>query len=92
MSARGFWDDTECCRRATLGYLKFVLENKVFLLKRRNGEKHYEAMENISRIPDHAFTPKQMSYVDCVYEMVMKQMGFPSYVGQKSKYGINLRA
>jgi len=84
-------DDMEYYRRSSSEKLKFIFQNKEHLLKRRNGEKHYKAMQEIAQFPNHNFRPKQMSYIDDVYEMVMAQLGLPSYRGQKSKYGINLK-
>ncbi len=91
MSKRNFHDDTEQTNRAAREYLNFIFANSKHLLKRRNGLKHLKAMESISKVLNDNFSPKQKSYIDSVYEMVMKELGFPSYRGQKSKYGINLK-
>ena len=91
MSKSLFHDDTAQTNRAARQYLKFIFANKKYLLKRRNGKKHLEAMESISKVLNDNFSPKQKSYIDSVYEMVMKGLGFPSYKGQKSKYGVNLK-
>jgi len=91
MSKAQFHDDTDYSRRSSFAKLRFIYEHKELLLKRRNGAKHLAAMDNISAFPDKAFRPKQMSYIDDVYEMVMRELGFPSYKGQKSKYGVNLK-
>lgn len=92
MSKANYHDDTECSRRLRTAQLQFIFEYETLLLIRRNGNKHLEAMRNIAAIPNKTYSSKQMNYIDSVYEMVMKQLGFPSYVGQKSKYGVNLRA
>ncbi|MBU0475281.1 MAG: hypothetical protein KKF62_14100 [Bacteroidetes bacterium] len=77
--------------RSSVDYLKFIFANKYFLLKHKNGAKHFKAMEDIAKTENRKFTPKQLSYIDDVYEMVMRELGFPSYKGQKSKYGVNLK-
>ena len=93
MSKRNnYLNDTEQARRSSLAYLQFIFDNEKYLLQRRNGEKHLRAMRSISQMQNHNFTPKQMSYIDSVYEMVMEQLGFPAYKGQKSKYGVNFKA
>lgn len=92
MGKKSFYDDTAQTNRAAREYLKFIFANKKYLLKRRNGLKHLKAMESISKVPNDNFSPKQKSYIDSAYEMVMKELGFPSYQGQKSKYGVNLKA
>jgi len=87
-----YLNDKEQAQRSSVEYLSFIFANQKSLLKRRNGEKHLKAMKDISGIPNNNFTPKQMSYIDSVYEMVMKELGFPAYKGQKSKYGMNFKA
>lgn len=83
-----YLNDTAQAQRACATNLKFILANKDQLRKRRNGLKHLKAMESISKVLNNNYSSKQMSYVDSVYEMVMQQIGLPSYKGQKSKYGM----
>ncbi|MDA3862024.1 MAG: hypothetical protein PF445_12450 [Melioribacteraceae bacterium] len=92
MAKGQFLDDTEQARRSSVAKLLFIFQCKEKLSQRRNGNKHLEAMENISKTPNHVFSSSQMAYIDDVYEMVMGQLGLPSYKGQKSKYGVNLNA
>jgi len=83
MSKKNYHDDTAQTNRAAREYLSFILANMKFLLKHRNGQRHLEAILSISKTQNDKFSPKQKSYIDSVYEMTMKGLGFPSYRGQK---------
>ena len=75
-------------QRAAKVLLKFILASQKHF-KPKSGKHLRAAVSMDSQLG--LFSPKQLSYVDSIYEILMGDMGFPSYKGQKSKWGVNLR-
>jgi hypothetical protein len=61
-------------QRSAREKLKFILANKKYLLKVRNGSKLAYDAEDISK-QKHDFTEGQLSYIDGIYEKVWKGYG-----------------
>lgn len=83
-----FANDKEQSERSAREQLKFILANQSALLKVMNGRKYLMSAEQMSESKE-PLTDKQKSYVDVIYERVMKGLGLPSYSGSfkpKKKY------
>ena len=70
--------DKECSERGARTILSFILQNRKYLDKVRNGACHKEAAINMCKQKEK-FSPKQLSYIDGIYEKTMKGMGLPSF-------------
>ncbi len=75
-------------QRAAKEVLKFILTNKKHF--KPGDEKHLRAAVSMDSQLG-LFSPKQLSYVDGIYEILMGDMGYPSYKGQKSDFSRKLR-
>ena len=73
-----FHNDNPCAQRGAREYLKFILANKAALLKVKGGEDFYKAARNLSFIIED-LTPKQLSFIDVIYEKTMKGLGLESF-------------
>lgn len=58
--------------------LKIILANKEHLLKARDGKTLSFIAEDFSKSQE-PFTPKQLSFIDSIYEKTMKGAGFEAY-------------
>ena len=77
--------DKAYAQRAAKETLKFILANKnVLKFDHMNAALSMNAQSK-------PLSPKQLSYVDDIYEKVMDGLGYGGYKGQKSKYGVNLK-
>lgn len=72
-----FESDLERCQRTSKDLLKFILTNRKTLLRHKNGSKLYNDALDISKSQE--LTPKQISYIDGIYEKLMGQLGFESF-------------
>jgi hypothetical protein len=69
--------DKDRAQQSTRDNLKFILANKKHLLKVRRGTEIFLAADSMSQ-QQEPFTPKQMQYIDSIYEKVMSGAGFDS--------------
>lgn len=74
----GFASDKDQAQRGAKEQLKIILANKTKLLKTRNGEKLLAVANSFSKSRT-AFTPKQLSFIDSIYEKTMQGAGFESF-------------
>lgn len=79
--------DKQSSERGARQYLAFIMQNLKYLDNVRNGSKLREAATslNLQRDP---FTDKQKSFIDGIYEEVMKGYGLPSYKSMNRKHTI----
>lgn len=76
-SGRSQHNDRAGAQRRAKDYIKFIYQNRTFFDKLRNGSTYKQAAESMFK--QHApFTDKQLSYIDVLYEKVMKGAGFPA--------------
>lgn len=73
-----FMNDNDQAQRSARSQLDFIIANKESLYKVFNGHKKYESARFMSLIKEK-YTPKQLSYIDSIYEDVMKGAGFGSF-------------
>lgn len=73
-----FASDNDQAQRGAKQQLNFVLANKAKLLKVRNGEKLLAVANSFNR-SKVAFSPKQLSFIDAIYEKTMQGAGFESF-------------
>jgi hypothetical protein len=73
-----FASDKDQAQRGAIEQLKIILSNKTKLLKVRNGEKLLVIASSFSR-SKVAYTPKQLSFIDSIYEKTMQGAGFESF-------------
>jgi len=78
VSSSRWHNDSESAQRAAKEYLKFIMNNLHFLKKVKNSEKYISAAKSLNQ-QTSLFTPKQLSYIDVIYEKVMKGAGYPSF-------------
>ncbi len=71
-------NDMDQAQRGAKEQLKIILSNKSKLLKVRNGEKLLSIANSLNRNKT-AFSPKQLSFIDSIYEKTMKGAGFESF-------------
>ena len=77
INSGGFDKGMEQAQRSARANLDFILQNKKWLLKVRNGEKYFRDAQSISKQKEQ-FTPSQLSYIEGIYEKTMKGAGFES--------------
>jgi hypothetical protein len=65
-------------QRAAKDYLKFILVNLKQLDNLQNGKNYKEAALSLSQWKNE-FTPKQLSFINVIYEKVMEGFGLPSF-------------
>lgn len=58
--------------------LKIIMANKEKLLRVKNGKKFLTVAVSFDGCKED-FTPKQLSYIDTIYEKVMEGAGFESF-------------
>jgi hypothetical protein len=73
-----FAKDVDQAQRGAKEQLKIILSNKSKLLKVRNGEKLLTIANSFNRSKT-AFSPKQLSFIDSIYEKTMQGAGFESF-------------
>ena len=71
-------NDNPRSQRSARDYLEFIIKNLTELDNVRNGAKYKQDAIRLS-VQRHNFTNKQLSYIDVIYEKVMKGMGLPSF-------------
>ena len=78
INAGALHSDKESSQRLIKATMEFIMDNIEFLDNVRNGKKYREDAISLNK-QDYPFTSNQLSYIDNIYEKVMKGMGFPSY-------------
>lgn len=73
-----FANDMDQAQRGAKEQLKIILSNKTKLLNTRNGKKLLEVAVSFSK-SKVAFSPKQLSFIDSIYEKTMQGAGFESF-------------
>ncbi|MEW6507208.1 MAG: hypothetical protein AB1432_05625 [Bacteroidota bacterium] len=73
-----FINDNDQAQRSAREQLKFIVANKDKLNNVRNGNSYKIAAISLNRCKEN-FTPKQLSYIDNIYEKVMKGAGYESF-------------
>lgn len=73
-----FASDKDQAQRGAKEQLKIILANKTKLLKTRNGKKLLDVANSFSK-SKVAFSPKQLSFIDSIYEKTMQGAGFESF-------------
>jgi len=75
-----FANDKEQSERSARAQLEFILANKASLMKIINGRKYAMTADELSSNKEK-LTDNQKSYIDVIYEKVMKSLGLPYYTG-----------
>lgn len=73
-----YHSDVQQAQRSAREQLKFILANGDKLLQIMNGRKYLMTAEEFAAIKED-FTPKQLSYIDVIYEKTMRGVGFDSF-------------
>jgi hypothetical protein len=73
-----FASDKGQAQRGAQEQLKIILANKTKLLNTRNGKKLLVVANSFNKSKT-AFTPKQLSFIDSIYEKTMQGAGFESF-------------
>jgi len=73
-----FMSDKGQAQRSAREQLKFIIANKDKLMRIINGKNLIISAESLNNYQDN-FTPKQLSFIDSIYEKTMKGFGFESY-------------
>lgn len=71
-------NDNECSQRVARKSISFILQNLKYLDNVRNGSTYKERIISMAEQREN-FTDKQLSYIDTIYEKVMKGFGLPSF-------------
>lgn len=74
----GFSSDMDQAQRGAKEQLKIILANKAKLLNTRNGKKLLAVANSFSK-SRVAYSPKQLSFIDSIYEKTMQGAGFESF-------------
>lgn len=85
-----FFRNPDQARNTATEQLRIILANTKYLARRRDGKKLIDAAVSMKRQLDdgQTLTPKQMSYIDGIYEKVMAAAGHeavPLHVDKKRK-------
>lgn len=86
MNNSRFYNDKSRAQRTAREQLKFIKANISALNKVDKRGTMLKAFNDFIRCKN-SFTPKELSYIDSIYEATMKGLGFPSYKGIKSDFG-----
>lgn len=78
VSAASLHSDKAYSQRAAKDYLDFIIDNLSQLDNIRNGAKYKEDARQLSK-QEYPYTSPQLSYIDAIYEKVMKGFGLPSF-------------
>jgi len=73
-----FLNDNSQAQRAAREQLKIITMNLSKLEKIRNAAKYIQAVQDFNATKIN-FTPKQLSFIDVIYEKTMKGAGFESF-------------
>ncbi|MHB8871647.1 MAG: hypothetical protein ACYC5G_04295 [Candidatus Doudnabacteria bacterium] len=73
-----FLNDNSQAQRSAREQLKFILAKGDKLLRIMNGRKYLMTAEDFAANKDE-FSPKQLSYIDSIYEKTWKATGFDSF-------------
>jgi len=88
-----FHSDKEATQRHAVEYMKFISAN-IAAFKSKATKKNREAFLQFQLMVknNEPFNDFEKSYINDLYEKTMAGLGLPSYKGQKSKWGVNLKA
>lgn len=78
ITGTSFSNDNEQAQRGAREQLKIILANRAKLLNTRNGKKLL-AVANSFNKNKSSFSPKQLSFIDSIYEKTMQGAGFESF-------------
>lgn len=70
--------DKEYAQRAAKDYMEFIMTNLKQLDNLKNGKKLKEDAISLSKVEGN-YTDPQLSYIDVLYEKIMKGFGLPSF-------------
>ena len=86
------YKDNDQAQRTAKEQIEFIKANYSYFTKAAK-PKDIAAFQDFLRMSntDKKFVGGQFSYIDGMYELTMKGMGFPAVKNQKSKWGVNLK-
>lgn len=73
-----FLNDNDQAQRSARAQLEFIINNKEKLSRIRNGEK-YKTVAAAFFNSKEPFTPKQLSYIDVIYEKTFQAAGYEAF-------------
>ena len=84
-----FLSDKDQSERSARAQLSFIFMHEADLIKGKNGEKLLRDAKDMAEC--FTLSDKQKSYIDSIYEKVMKALGFESYTSTFRPRKKNLR-